>query len=316
MPEPDVPLSSKEQIAEEVRKQLSRIERADQDAEELLRRRLTEDVRTAVKRELFATYATVGIVVGAVLAFLGWDFMREIRGEMRRLVTEDFETVRKDLEDDVDALKTNVAEQAGRINSESDRAKFVLGGVAEQLGKLELNNEMLRDINETVESLQEARRALVPEVEEIKARIATLDVIADQLQALAAAVPPEEPTAPAYVDVAAKLRTAQASADETIARPTVHLQFAGGTRAKAQELADALDASGFVVPGEERDPGAVGKREVRYFYAEDRESAQRLAGVVESASEAIGTGGTVTIVPLTDYSGKPKQGILELWIEI
>jgi hypothetical protein len=129
----------------------------------------------------------------------------------------------------------------------------------------------------------------------------------------------DQPNASAYGEVISTLETAERQAQRLAARPTVYLQFAGGARGRAQELAERLSADDFIMPGEERHAGAAGKREIRYYYDEDVPSAERLADATHQALIGMGYPGEppVKLTDLTGYRGqKPKQGILELWVEL
>jgi hypothetical protein len=104
-------------------------------------------------------------------------------------------------------------------------------------------------------------------------------------------------------------------------RTTVFFQFAGGEREQAKALSEALKKADYIVPGEEREGGAAGKHQVRYFYTQDRVEAERLA---QDATRALrNLGYSISQVPniepkdFVSYRGKkPSQGTVELWLEI
>src|SRR5690606_19909914 len=86
----------------------------------------------------------------------------------------------------------------------------------------------------------------------------------------------------------------------------------------AQELLRRLSLDGFVLPAEERVAAAAGKREVRYYHAEDRGAAEALQSSTAAALADLGIEAEpeVAIVDLTGWKGrKPQPGVLELWVE-
>lgn len=104
-----------------------------------------------------------------------------------------------------------------------------------------------------------------------------------------------------------------------VTRPTVHLQFAGGARSKAQQLSRLLSDDGFEMPGEERVAAAAGRREIRYFYEADRAAAVALEQGTTAALQSMGYAAVpaVKIVDLSNGKGdKPDQGTIELWVEL
>ena len=104
-------------------------------------------------------------------------------------------------------------------------------------------------------------------------------------------------------------------------KSTVFFQFAGGRREQAEDLSAALKGKGYVVPGEDRERGAAGKHEVRYFHNKDEAAAQRLAEDATRVLRGLEYLGrkatTVTVKSFVSYRGKkPRLGVLELWLEI
>src|SRR5215204_3711032 len=104
--------------------------------------------------------------------------------------------------------------------------------------------------------------------------------------------PPQDPAAPQSPPAVQNQAASQNQAVQSIAQaaqstydkvasiqvqPTVWFQFAGGSRAQAEEFSRTLEAKRYILPGEERVGAAAGKREVRFFYPDDAETARRLA---------------------------------------
>ena len=65
----------------------------------------------------------------------------------------------------------------------------------------------------------------------------------------------------------------------SVSLPTVYFQYTAAPKvtAPAQALSQKLKAIGYKLPGEERVEAAQGKREVRYFYPQDKDDAEKLA---------------------------------------
>ena len=120
-------------------------------------------------------------------------------------------------------------------------------------------------------------------------------------------------------NVAESTQQARQQVEAVAARPTVWFQFAGAPRPQAQDFSRALVKKGYIVPGEDREPGAAGKREVRYFYPEDKSLATRLATDAVDALQELGYNPPpqVAVKSLVEYEGKkPRPSTLELWLEL
>ena len=73
--------------------------------------------------------------------------------------------------------------------------------------------------------------------------------------------------------------------------PTVYFQYTAAPKvtAPAQALSQKLKTIGYKLPGEERVDTAQGRREVRYFYAPDKDDAERLAQDTTKALAELGS---------------------------
>jgi hypothetical protein len=131
-----------------------------------------------------------------------------------------------------------------------------------------------------------------------------------------------QPTAIQDQAVQSIFRAAQSTHEKVAGlqvQPTVWFQFAGGSRAQAEEFSRALEAKRYVLPGEERVGAAASRREVRFFYPEDAETARRLAWDAGDVMRSLGYNPQpeIQVKSFTDYAGKkPKQGAIELWLEL
>lgn len=292
----------------------------DENDLELTKRRLIDEVRDTVQKQLFRTYALIGAAVIAAFGYANWDFVDDTKAEVRAKAAEAVNLAVASAQSKIDSLKEDVASQTGRIEYERERAAKVHSQVADQLRLLDVEANNLTSLNESVAALSDARRQLETGIADIKARTDNLSVMAEELKRIAAKLQvSDKGNAAAYGDVIKTLDSAQQKVQDLAARPTVYLQFAGGARALAQELAAKLAAVGFLMPGEERHAGAAGKRDVRYYYPEDRPGADALASGATAALIEMGYSAVppIKVDDLSSYGGtKTKPGVLELWVEL
>lgn len=292
----------------------------DSDELELLKRRLTDDVRESVQKQLFRTYAMIGTAVIAVLGYANWNIFEDTKAQVVENAGAAVEKAIANAQEQIADLKVRVAAQTGRIDYERERAVKVHSQVADQLAKLDLEASNLTSLNESVAALVDARRHLETDLADIKVRTENLSVLAAELKRISEQLRvTDQANAQTYGEVIDTLDKAAKHTEALAQRPTVYLQFAGGARSKAQELAAKLGADGFVMPGEERHAGAAGKREIRYYHEADRTGADALAKATEGALTEMGyaAGKPVEVTDMTGFRGKkPKPGIIELWVEI
>jgi hypothetical protein len=91
----------------------------------------------------------------------------------------------------------------------------------------------------------------------------------------------------------------------------VYIQFRGSvTREKMNELRNKFLEKGYNAPGVERIDGNF-KNWVRYFHPEDKELAERVAGL---AKEFIGKDIEFSLQDLSGMGHKAQVGLIELWI--
>ncbi len=103
-------------------------------------------------------------------------------------------------------------------------------------------------------------------------------------------------------------------------KTSVFLQFSVGTRNQATALVKQLTGEDFIIFEPERTNLADNKQEVRYFHAEDKDAAEKLANqTVEKLSE-LGYTDTKTDVKVVSFVSsqekKPRPGVIELWLQI
>ncbi|MEP0146614.1 MAG: hypothetical protein ABJV68_31995 [Paracoccaceae bacterium] len=97
---------------------------------------------------------------------------------------------------------------------------------------------------------------------------------------------------------------------------TVYFQFAGSSRELAEAISARLEDRGYLMPGEERTSIAAGKREIRFFFDEDREQAEGLKKELNDVLLVMGLKADVSVADFTSFQGaKPRRKTLELWLE-
>ena len=134
-----------------------------------------------------------------------------------------------------------------------------------------------------------------------------------RVEALDLPVPFERPTGQQYW---LKVRVVTSAA-----LPTVYFQYTAAPKvtAPAQALTQKLRALGYKLPGEERVEAAQGKREVRYFYPQDKDDAEKLAQDTTNALPNLGIPEKPPVAArsMLDFSGKKNApGVLELWLDL
>jgi methyl-accepting chemotaxis protein len=185
-----------------------------------------------------------------------------------------------------------------RAVSLSEKIQNQLEKVDEQLDQFESKAKLLDELGSRVSEIEQKRRDIADtlarvsvqanETIEISRQIADLtrqvrDLSARQLPSLA----PESTDARAALDRLAS--AAQSTHDKIVdstRSTTVWLQFSGAPQERVQEFSQALQNQAYIVPTAERISSALNKREVRYFFQEDAEIAQKLASDVNQILES------------------------------
>lgn len=312
----------------------------DPRALELLERQIADRVAERVRPALFRLYAVAGGAVVAVLGFLGFNLLDEVSTRAERIAGEAIEQVQAKV-DEVDqriSIKLGVADElSARVTTFVDRSSAALEEFrpkARRLDELTVQLEELARQRADLETRLGQAQTILVQVEALPRTVAqlgeTLQTLSDALtQQARVAASGSAGADGGYADQIAKVSseigsviTAAKNLGEEVQtvrrRPTVYFQFAGGNRAQAEELAAALRQAGYPVPGEDREAGAAGKREVRYFYAGDAAAAANLAEDTQTSLVRLGyPDRPVDAVSLVSYSGtKPKSGVVELWLEL
>ncbi len=316
-------------------------EKFDDDKLELLERQLADRITERIRPSLFRLYATVGGAVIAVLGFVGWDVVSDIRENTITKITTELDAVVEPKVAAVDKMliRTEVlAAQADEIISDT---KKQLALYEPEIAQLKATYEEVNKLNDDISNLSvDSKNFITIYEQELAPALTKLDTLSDQLQALAEQVkqlnsiaatqaPGDRPEAVTSQDARARsietiiatTSAAERQYSEVRDSSTVFLQFATARRAQAEDLAAALKEKGYIVPGEDREDGAKRKSQVRYFHESDVDSAQRLAADTTALLREQGYSNLevpdVAAQSLVNYSGKkPREGVLELWLDL
>ena len=302
----------------------------DDDKLELIERQLADRVAERVRSSLFRLYASVGVAVIGVVGFVSWDIVSDIKSEIIEAIDKEIESKRAEITERV--TETRII--AKRANDVIQRVEKQLDEFEPQAEDLDETIQKVKALNVTSQDLIAAYSSeiqpLVSNVESLSQRLVALAKQVDELNTLASdsrlnteagiQKTPQERSA-AIQSVISESKEAEQILVQARKKITVFFQFAGGRREQAEDLSAALTADGYIVPGEDREGGAAGKHEVRYFHDGDEATAQRLA---EDTTHALRTlkykapnPPDVIVKSLVSYPGKkPRLGVLELWLEI
>ena len=299
----------------------------DDDRIELLERQLAEKVTKRVRSQLFLLYATAGSAVIFVLGIVGWNLLSGIEAK-----------IIAGIEAGIKDKRTEIVDQVTETQVIARRAKQVIQRLENQLNEFEPQAE---DLEKTIEKVDELRitaqdliasevEPLFKNVETLSLQLASLAEQVNQLNSMAlsrepnAAGRPEQALAErakAIQNVISDAYAAKQNLTKARNKTTVFFQFAGGPRKQAEDLSTALKEEGYIVPGEDREVGAVGRHEVRYFHNEDKGPAENLAKMTDSALRNLGYPDSndlqVSAKSFVSYRGKkPRVGVVELWLEL
>jgi hypothetical protein len=302
----------------------------DDDRLELIERQLADRVTERVRSSLFRLYASVGVAVITVIGFVSWDIVGDIKSGIIEAIDKDIETQRAEIAERV--TETRII--AKRANEVIQRVEKQLDEFEPQAQDLDETIQKVKALNVTSQDLIAAYsreiQPLVSNVESLSQRFVALAKQVDELNTLASdsglktEVGIEKTTlerSAAIQSVISQSKEAEKILVQARQKTTVFFQFAGGRREQAEALSAALVAEGYIVPGEDREGGAAGKHEVRYFNDDDEVTAQRLAEDTTRALRSLGYEASeppdIVVKSLVNYPGKkPRLGVLELWVEI
>lgn len=324
------------------------MEELDEDRLELLERRLADRVTERVRPALFKLYAAMGATAISALGLFGWNIFQNLESGIK-------ENIKDNLEEEIKPTRIQINKQLAETEVLAKQANGIVEKVKKQLDAFQPQAENLdnniklmeelsvgvqelsvgvQELNTNLRSVQgSTERDLEPIASSVKSLQRQLTELAIQVDKLNSIVtvsvqkPGGESAQAAQQRKAAiqSVISATQKAEQSLAkkreRTTVFFQFAGGKREQAKALSEALKKADYIVPGEEREGGAAGKHQVRYFYTQDKEAAENLA---QDATRALrNLGYSISQVPniepkdFVSYRGKkPSQGTVELWLEI
>lgn len=315
------------------------MEELDEDRLELLERRLADRVTERVRSDLFSWYAAIGTAVITVCGILGVNVVLSIRTEIKSEIKQEFEQELQVKRDEVRELISETRLKAKEANDIIERVQQELRafrpqaeGLNDNIQKVKILDDKIQKLDKISTSLDIAsqRQPLDSSVKSLQRQLIELAIQVDKLNSIVtvSVQKPGGESAQAAQQRKAAIQSvisATQKAEQSLAkkreRTTVFFQFAGGKREQAEALSEALKKADYIVPGEEREGGAAGKHQVRYFYTQDRVAAESLAQDATRALRNLGYSisqvPNIEAKPFVSYSGKkPSQGTVELWLEI
>lgn len=317
------------------------MEELDEDRLELLERRLADRVTERVRQALFKLYAAMGATAISALGLFGWNIFQNLESGIK-------ENIKDNLEKEIQPTRIQINKQLAETEVLAKQANGIVEKVKKQLDAFQPQAENLdnnikqmkelsvgvQELNTNLRSVQgSTERDLEPTASSVKSlqrQLTELAIQVDKLNTIVT-VSVQKPGGEsaqaaqqrkaAIQSVISATRKAEQSLAEKRERTTVFFQFAGGKREQAKALSKALKKADYIVPGEDREGGAAGKHQVRYFYPQDKKAAESLA---QDATRALrNLGYSISQVPniepkdFVSYRGKkPSQGTVELWLEI
>ncbi|MCA2811007.1 MAG: hypothetical protein IM477_00025 [Microcystis sp. M090S1] len=315
------------------------MEELDEDRLELLERRLADRVTERVRSDLFSWYAAIGTAVITVCGILGVNVVLSIRTEIKSEIKQEFEQELQVKRDEVRELisETRLKAKEAKVIIEQVQRELrafrpQAKGLNDNIQKVKILDDKIQKLDKISTSLDIAsqRQPLDSSVKSLQSQLKELAIQVDKLNSIVtvSVQKPGGESAQAAQQRKAAIQSvisATQKAEQSLAkkreRTTVFFQFAGGKREQAEALSEDLKKADYIVPGEDREGGAAGKHQVRYFYTQDRVAAESLAQDATRALRNLGYSisqvPNIEAKPFVSYSGKkPSQGTVELWLEI
>ena len=307
---------------------------------ELFKRQIADEVTSMVRARLLATYMVAGSAVLAVLGVVGYGAIGAAKQELLDKVKQEVEKPALNAVDKATEAVTKTEASLLTLEKLQDRSFKTFDNIDAKLADFGPKAEKLIEFTTQVSALDttlqnirtEASRASgqnSKSIEELSSAVATL---ADQVKALdsarqgqsvASANAGNPPNNAAYSEIATKSEDVATKAQQVTSgiqryqlRKTVWLQFSGITRGGAQAIAGKL-SDNFTLPGEEQTPKAAGLYEIRCFYEDDCNDAEKQLepALRASLSTLLKDNREPKIKNLRDWPAekKPRQGTLEIW---
>ncbi|MES0863271.1 hypothetical protein ABLN87_13025 [Ruegeria sp. SCPT10] len=236
--------------------------------------------------------------------------LREVRSDtraQRRLAeemqeeTEIFFQATREKSEELDVSRQNLADEFQKLNNNLSDYQTRTEQFGVELNRLASAGD-LETVARSVDTLGAQLAAMNKQLLELTQKASTTEALVQQ-----------------GADGAAIQEAVTEVASETLgslATTTVYFQFAGSTRELAEAISERLKAESYILPGEERTSIAAGKHEVRFFFPEDFDQAQKLVEDVNSILLSMGLQANVSVSDFTDFQrAKPRRNTLELWLE-
>jgi len=331
---------------------------SDPDATELLERRLSESVTERAEKALIKRFTWIGGIILVVLGYFGYDLTQDVRRQAiqaakdiaSQVVKEEVTPVLTDARVRLNEARIQMELNKGRLGQVDEtlsRHQVKAESASQQASAIaERVKSNLKDINTEVDELKrkvdETRRTAEDQLKTLRDSVrdsGTLMGLNDNLATLTKQVKALDEVMQALVTrgetdtVAIPPASVKQSLEEIVdatkqrgeqyrepdRRNLVFFQFARLPLEQAKAIAAALRNLGYVVPGQEpQETIAANLQQVRYFYDEDKDAAERLATQTSRVWAELGYGQIVVKAQsFTAYKGvKPRVGVLELWLGV
>lgn len=303
---------------------------SEEDKIELIERQIAEKVTSRVRAELFKLYAAIAFAVGAVLTYVGFDIKSEIVNDTVEKIEKEIDGERSEIE----RLTIESKVLAKDSNDVIQQTKKLLREFQPEAENLKVTIERVNSINRSAQNLSDSyERELQPMLEGVKSLSDQVKELALQVDSLNMRATTEKTNISIsdksslqtisnnIENIIEKTKETEKSIESASKKTTVFLQFAVGTREQAHEISQTLALGEFIIPEPDRTEAALNKYEVRYFYDDDKEAAERLANSANKILNDLGyskdENSNIEPKSFVDFTGKkPRQGVIELWLEI
>lgn len=320
------------------------------DLVELLTNRIETSVKKRVEADLFRYYRNLASIVVLVLGVFGYTvgwpaLMDRVDDQIETQISNQIEKPVGDAIKRANEAALKAEELAEKhvpeIEGKQKTLQISLGSLEPRFDdfyrEIGATTHKLARLNETADKLSERHRELQRQVlvapvkrEEMADLEKRLNTLIGQVQEINDSVIRVSTTAsleaPKTNELAALADQQAIIVDNTLAdlgnvrkNSIVFVQFAGGRRADIEAVSARLRNKYWNVPEEERLKSAAGKQEIRYFYADDERAAQSLSADLTTALLDVGFPHMdIAVKKLNpdNFSSRPQQGILEVWVEI
>ncbi len=316
----------------------------DPDTLDLLERRFADKVEAQVRDKLFRFYRALWAIALVALGFFGYNVVSGLTDAAKDYAGDAVADAVTEADAAADRANSKLSEVAARleamdafherreaailenesrlaasqakVDSLSAEIDRQLVGIQAKLGETAAQLEAQRQrATETagIGNLEDLRASLVGLAEQVKG--IGESVVGLEARVSEAGGEPLSTAAPDPTRIATIIAGVESAPPLPAVTGTVYLQFAGVEREVALGISAALDAADYDMAREERIASATGLHEVRFFHAGDRARAERLVADVNQALAEGGFRADVTLKDLTRYGTKPREGVMELWLE-